>query len=420
MSGTHHYSESPETTPTLLLVWDAPNIDMGLGAILGSRPTAAHRPRFDAVGRWLVERTMDLADDVGTHIEPEATVFTNIAPGSADIVRPWVEALRNVGFAVFAKPKIGDDSDVDPDMLDHIRRRRDEGILEGVVVASADGQNFQEMLEELSRTRDPTTVIGFRSTPPGVNSTSSSSSTSRTSPASSASRCPASTSSRFPTRARGCSRSDPSRPCSRSADPHMFYRWGSFAYRHRVLTPLVLVVGLLALFIFSGTKLGDRLDQEGWDDPGSDSTAAAVLEEETFGRDNSGRRRPGRRPRRRHRRRPGAGAARQRPLRPTGGGHPEYVDHVTSYFANNQSVMATRTSRRRSWRSLEHGNDVLKNYGPSRTSSDRGRGHGSPARPPVPWIRHGRRHLARRADRPADRRCCCSSCSAAWCRPRCR
>ena len=148
MSGTHHYSESPETTPTLLLVWDAPNIDMGLGAILGSRPTAAHRPRFDAVGRWLVERTMDLADDVGTHIEPEATVFTNIAPGSADIVRPWVEALRNVGFAVFAKPKIGDDSDVDPDMLDHIRRRRDEGILEGVVVASADGQNFQEMLEE--------------------------------------------------------------------------------------------------------------------------------------------------------------------------------------------------------------------------------------------------------------------------------
>ena len=105
---------------------------------------------------------MDLADDVGTHIEPEATVFTNIAPGSADIVRPWVEALRNVGFAVFAKPKIGDDSDVDPDMLDHIRRRRDEGILEGVVVASADGQNFQDMLEELENSRIPTTVIGFR------------------------------------------------------------------------------------------------------------------------------------------------------------------------------------------------------------------------------------------------------------------
>ena len=89
-------------------------------------------------------------------------MFTNIAPGSAEIVRPWVEALRNVGFAVFAKPKIGDDSDVDPDMLAHIRRRRDEGILEGVVVASADGQNFQDTLEELERAQIPTTVIGFR------------------------------------------------------------------------------------------------------------------------------------------------------------------------------------------------------------------------------------------------------------------
>ena len=26
---------------TYLLVWDAPNMDMGLGAILGGRPTAA-------------------------------------------------------------------------------------------------------------------------------------------------------------------------------------------------------------------------------------------------------------------------------------------------------------------------------------------------------------------------------------------
>ena len=49
-------------------------------------------------------------------------MFTNIAPGSADVVRPWVEALRNVGFAVFAKPKIDEDSDVDRDMLDHIER----------------------------------------------------------------------------------------------------------------------------------------------------------------------------------------------------------------------------------------------------------------------------------------------------------
>lgn len=154
-----HSSES--TCPRLLLVWDAPNIDMGLGAILGGRPTAAHRPRFDAVGRWLLEQVALLEEEFGGQIEPEATVFTNIVPGSADVVRPWVEALRNVGFAVFAKPKLTEDSDVDPDMLEHIRRRHSEGLLDGLVVASADGQNFKELLEELAEEL-PVTVIGFQ------------------------------------------------------------------------------------------------------------------------------------------------------------------------------------------------------------------------------------------------------------------
>ena len=85
----------PETTgaPTpipapqrVLLVWDAPNLDMGLGSILGGRPTAAHRPRFDALGRWLLARTAELSaaradENPQVMFEPEATVFTNIAPG---------------------------------------------------------------------------------------------------------------------------------------------------------------------------------------------------------------------------------------------------------------------------------------------------------------------------------------------------
>lgn len=140
---------------SLLLVWDAPNIDMGLGSILGGRPTAAHRPRFDAVGRWLVYEALDLG------VTPEATVFTNVTPGSADIIRPWVEAIRNVGFAVFAKPKIAEDTDVDPDMIELIRARHAEDRLAGVIVASADGQNFQQLLEELEGEGIPTTVLGF-------------------------------------------------------------------------------------------------------------------------------------------------------------------------------------------------------------------------------------------------------------------
>lgn len=145
----------------VLLVWDAPNLDMGLGAILGGRPTAAYRPRFDALGRWLLARTANLSSTTEGTLEPEATVFTNIAAGSADVVRPWVEALRNVGFAVFAKPKVDEDSDVDSDMLEHIALRRGEG-LAGVMVASADGQAFREPLEDIAATGIPVQVLGFR------------------------------------------------------------------------------------------------------------------------------------------------------------------------------------------------------------------------------------------------------------------
>src|SRR5207244_3034707 len=55
--------------PRRLLVWDAPNIDVALGIILGGRaPRPQERPRFDQLGRWLVERS--LPDEV-----PEACVF---------------------------------------------------------------------------------------------------------------------------------------------------------------------------------------------------------------------------------------------------------------------------------------------------------------------------------------------------------
>lgn len=145
----------------LLLVWDAPNLDMGLGAILGGRPTTVYRPRFDAVGRWLLARAGELTHLKGEKVEAEATVFTNVTPGGAEQIRPWVEALRNIGYAVFAKPKLTEESDVDPDMLAHIKLRHAEEDLAGVVVASADGQNFRETLEELAAEGIAVTVLGF-------------------------------------------------------------------------------------------------------------------------------------------------------------------------------------------------------------------------------------------------------------------
>jgi uncharacterized protein len=165
MSLTEAIDLQVESGPALrrvLLVWDAPNLDMGLGSILGRRPTALERPRFDALGRWLLGRTAEVTashDDIST--EPEATVFTNIAAGSADVVRPWVDALRNVGFAVFAKPKLDEDSDVDSDMLEHIAQRYQDG-LAALMVASADGQAFRIPLEEIARSGVPVQVLGFR------------------------------------------------------------------------------------------------------------------------------------------------------------------------------------------------------------------------------------------------------------------
>ncbi|HXV94148.1 MAG TPA: NYN domain-containing protein [Pseudonocardia sp.] len=139
----------------VLLVWDAPNMDMSLGSLLGARPTSMFRPRFDAVGRWLLELA-------GPEATAEACVFTNVVPGTTEVVRPWVEALRNVGFAVFAKPKLTETSDVDEDMLAHIAARAAEGRLTRVVVASGDGRAFRGPLEALVEQDTSVTVIGFR------------------------------------------------------------------------------------------------------------------------------------------------------------------------------------------------------------------------------------------------------------------
>ena len=68
----------------------------------------------------------------------------------------------------------------------------------------------------------------------------------------------------------------------------MFFKWGEFSYAHRRIIPVIIIAGILALFGVFGTQLDDRMSQEGWDDPNSQSTAAAKLELEKFGRDNNG------------------------------------------------------------------------------------------------------------------------------------
>ena len=136
-----------------LLVWDAPNVDMTLAGVIGGRPTPASRPRFDAVARWLLAGAGDR--------EVEGCVFANVPPGGAVSMRGWVEAIRSFGYAVFARPKLGPDDDVDADMLAHIEARMASHRLHRVVVASGDGRNFLEPLERVARTGVEVVVLSF-------------------------------------------------------------------------------------------------------------------------------------------------------------------------------------------------------------------------------------------------------------------
>jgi putative heme uptake system protein len=142
--------------PRTLLVWDAPNMDMALTSLLGRQPLGQERPRFDAVGRWLLELA-DESEDAG---EVEACVFANVPEGAAGRMGGWVKALRSFGYAVFVKPK-HEGSDVDSDMLAHVQRRSAEGDLARLVVASGDGQAFREPLEELAAQGVEVIVLAF-------------------------------------------------------------------------------------------------------------------------------------------------------------------------------------------------------------------------------------------------------------------
>ena len=141
-----------------LLIWDAPNIDMTLSTVIGARPTAASRPRFDAIAAWFVEGAGDPAAPDAPEVE--ACVFANIPPVVGTLQR-WVEALRSFGFAVFARPKTQPDDDIDQAMLDHIAVRSHSHRLRRLVVFSGDGRNFAEPLEELARAGTQVVVVAF-------------------------------------------------------------------------------------------------------------------------------------------------------------------------------------------------------------------------------------------------------------------
>jgi len=131
---------------------------MTLSTVIGARPTAASRPRFDAIAAWFVEGAGDPALPDAPDVE--ACVFANIPPQPGTLQR-WVEALRGFGFAVFARPKTQPDDDIDQDMLDHIAVRAHSHRLRRLVVFSGDGRNFADPLEQLVRDGTHVVVVAF-------------------------------------------------------------------------------------------------------------------------------------------------------------------------------------------------------------------------------------------------------------------
>src|SRR6266511_2196300 len=116
-----------------LLVWDAPNMDQRVGDIFDRRIGSADRPDLRVLWDWLHERAD--SDEV------EACIFVNVPDPPRPGLTGWIDFLRQTGYRVFAKPKTNG-SDIDDEMVIHIRLRVSEGNLREVIVASHDARNF--------------------------------------------------------------------------------------------------------------------------------------------------------------------------------------------------------------------------------------------------------------------------------------
>jgi uncharacterized protein len=148
-----HTTRQNSTKRRSLLVWDAPNIDMALGSVLGSKPQAKDRPQADALARWLIQRSPGAA--------LEATIFVNMPAENATPLFGWISRMLDIGYRTFVKPKTSADSDVDDDMIRLIEKRHQGGDLEQLFVLSHDGARFAGPLKRLSASGVRTHAVIF-------------------------------------------------------------------------------------------------------------------------------------------------------------------------------------------------------------------------------------------------------------------
>ena len=138
---------------TRLLIWDAPNMDMSLGEIYGRMPFATERPDMKAIMRWY-KNTNSIEQSL-------ACIFVNYENrgGSNPKFHGWLRMLSGSGYTIFVKPKINSESDVDDDMIAHIKDHLD-GLTE-IVIASHDANCFKELTVSLAALGVKIVVTGY-------------------------------------------------------------------------------------------------------------------------------------------------------------------------------------------------------------------------------------------------------------------
>jgi putative heme uptake system protein len=136
-----------------VLVWDAPNMDMALGEILGRATSSKERPSLARLMNWLAKRAGDDSLD--------ACVFVNIPTNPSPRFHGWLRHLSTQGYRIFAKPKNASrESDVDDDMVAFIQRHTGPDLRE-VLIASHDAKCFQPLIQELVSAQIQVSVIGY-------------------------------------------------------------------------------------------------------------------------------------------------------------------------------------------------------------------------------------------------------------------
>ncbi len=132
------------------LLWDLPNQTTTLFEING-KPGSGPKLDFAALGQWVTGHA-------GAGDEAAATVFANVTTDkNVSGLQGFINAIRNLGFSVFAKPRVGD-SDIDDDLVAHVESV--SGSLAHLIVGTHDRGLLQRCLDAVPA-GCRVTVIGF-------------------------------------------------------------------------------------------------------------------------------------------------------------------------------------------------------------------------------------------------------------------